>query len=95
MPELRVFEWDDTKALSNLAKHGVAFPEAIRVFGDPNLIELDASRPEEREVRMKAIGAIQGRIFTVVYTTRAGVTRIISARRCNLTEKRLYGPPND
>jgi hypothetical protein len=29
------FEWDDAKAQSNLAKHGVSFEEAASVFGDP------------------------------------------------------------
>jgi hypothetical protein len=29
------FEWDDEKALSNLDKHGVSFPEAATVFADP------------------------------------------------------------
>ena len=29
------FEWDDRKAWSNLAKHGVSFEEASTVFADP------------------------------------------------------------
>jgi uncharacterized protein len=29
------FEWDDEKAPSNLAKHGVSFDEAETVFADP------------------------------------------------------------
>lgn len=29
------FEWDDAKAESNLAKHGVSFPEAATGFADP------------------------------------------------------------
>lgn len=29
------FEWDENKAKSNLAKHGVSFAEAATVFGDP------------------------------------------------------------
>ena len=29
------FEWDDNKARSNQAKHGVRFEEAATVFGDP------------------------------------------------------------
>lgn len=29
------FEWDPTKALSNHAKHGVTFVEAMGVFEDP------------------------------------------------------------
>ena len=29
------FEWDEGKAKSNLAKHGVSFEEASTVLGDP------------------------------------------------------------
>ena len=35
------FEWDSTKAESNLAKHGVSFPEAATVFADPMAVYLD------------------------------------------------------
>ena len=34
------FEWDDEKALSNLDKHGVSFPEAATVFADPVAVYL-------------------------------------------------------
>jgi uncharacterized protein len=94
MSDDRTFEWDDAKALSNLTKHGVSFSDAIRVFRDPRCVELDTSRVLDRESRRKAIGIIQDRHFTVVYTIREGVTRIISARRCNPTEKKLYGSSN-
>jgi uncharacterized DUF497 family protein len=36
-------------------------------------------------------GMIEERVFAVVYTQRQDVTRIISARRCNAKEARLYG----
>ena len=29
------FEWDDSKALSNVAKHGISFDEATTAFSDP------------------------------------------------------------
>jgi uncharacterized DUF497 family protein len=87
----RNFEWDDAKAASNLAKHGVSFTYATRVFLDAALIDLDAFQPGDREIRRKAIGMIEGRIFTVVYTVRGSVVRIISARRCSAKEGKAYG----
>ncbi len=30
-----LFDWDDEKARSNLAKHNVSFDEATSVFDDP------------------------------------------------------------
>ncbi len=38
--ELR-FEWDDRKARSNLATHGVSFEMAAAVLGDPMRLEED------------------------------------------------------
>ena len=84
------FEWDDAKAISNRAKHGVRFESATGVFFDASRVDLDASRPTDGEVRRKAIGMIEGRLFTVVYTERAGIVRIISARRSNSREQRAY-----
>lgn len=88
----RQFEWDDAKAQSNLAKHGVLFAYAARVFLDPDVVDFDASKPEDGEVRRKAVGVIEGRLFVVVYTVRDEVVRVISARRCNAAEARRYGP---
>jgi len=34
MDTFRAFEWDDAKAARNLAKHGVPFAYAARVFLD-------------------------------------------------------------
>ncbi len=85
------FEWDDDKALRNQAKHYVEFAYVSNVFLDPNRADIDVSRMEDRETRRKAIGLIEGRLLTVVYTVRAGSIRIISARRSNPLESRLYG----
>jgi len=86
-----VFEWDDAKAQSNLAKHGVSFGDAIAIWADPNFATEDTSRLEDGERRSKAIGEIQGRLITAVYTTRGDTIRLISARRTNRREERIYG----
>jgi uncharacterized DUF497 family protein len=92
MDAAQAFEWDDAKAQSNLAKHGVPFAYATRLFLDPQRVDFDVTRPADGEARRKAIGAIEGRLFSVVYTVREGRSRLISARRCNVTEERRYGP---
>jgi uncharacterized protein len=86
------FDWDDAKARSNLAKHGVPFPYATRVFLDPRMVDLDATRQGDSEPRRKAVGLIEGKLYVVVYADREGLRRIISARRTNTTEQRAYGP---
>ena len=92
MTNALAFAWDAARAASNLAKHGVSFAYATRVFLDAARVDLDATRPGDGEVRSKAIGEIEGRVFAVVYTRRDGAVRIISARRCNARESKAYGP---
>jgi uncharacterized protein len=86
----RVFEWDDRKDAANLVKHGLTFAFAARVFQDPMLVELDVFRPNDREARWKAVGRLEGRMVTVVFTMRGPATRMISARRGNAPEERAY-----
>ncbi len=85
-----VFEWDSVKANGNLAKHGVRFEVATRVFDDPGHADFDASYAEDGETRRKAVGRIGGRLFTLVYTVRGEALRIISARASNAMEKRRH-----
>lgn len=33
------FEWDEQKAVANLAKHGVSFETAAHVFNDPFAVD--------------------------------------------------------
>jgi uncharacterized protein len=84
------FEWDEAKAVANAANHNVPFRYAVRVFDDKSFVITDVSRAEDNEVRLKAIGMVEGRLLTVVFTMRGEVCRIISARRPNRPEERLY-----
>jgi uncharacterized DUF497 family protein len=85
------FEWNEAKADSNLTKHGVTFPFATRVFLDPDHLDLDVTRMQNGEQRRKAIGMIDSKLYSVVYTVRGTVHWLISARRTNAKEDRLYG----
>lgn len=86
------FDWDDDKATANLARPGrPAFDYAARVFLDSSVVEFDTTRREDGEIRRKAVGLIDGKLFVVVFTDRGPVRRIISARRCNNKEGLAYG----
>lgn len=85
------FEWDDAKASANEAKHSVRFAYAAAVFLDDNRLDLDTTRADDGEERRKAIGLIDGKLDTVVYTLRRSLCRLISARRSNAKEGRSYG----
>jgi uncharacterized protein len=85
------FEWDAKKADSNAAKHGVAFAEAMTVFGDP--LELAIADPDhsEEEFRFLSMGqSARGRLLVVAYTEREGRTRIINPREAIPRERRQY-----
>jgi uncharacterized protein len=82
------FEWDDRKATTNLAKHGVSFEEASTIFVDPCYI----LRADETHVdRFFAIGCSGlARVLTVVHIERGQRVRIISARKATKTETQGY-----
>lgn len=84
------FEWDNDKAASNLAKHGVTFEMARDVFNDPFLLEWADQTQDETETRYAAIGMIENRLLFVAYALRGDIIRIISARRAVAIEKRRY-----
>jgi hypothetical protein len=84
------FEWDATKAASNLAKHKITFEDAITVFNDNDYYTVDVSKPEYSEARFIAIGMmLDGRMVAVVYTDRQR-RRIISARKARKNEEQEY-----
>ncbi len=86
------FDWDETKASSNLDKHGVSFEEATTVFTDPfGLILADSDHSIEEE-RFIFIGfSSASRLLVVSYTEEDQVLRRISARAVTKREVIMYG----
>ena len=86
------FEWDDQKAVENLAKHGVSFGEATEVFYDSNAFEDYDLGHSGEEARFVIIGLSSRRLLYVVYAERAAdLVRIISARKADRAEQEIYG----
>jgi uncharacterized DUF497 family protein len=86
------FEWDAQKAAANLAKHGVAFEEALTVFADPLGRLEDDDRHSVSEPRLVLLGTTSAnRLLAVMFTERdAERIRLISARRATRSERRQY-----
>jgi uncharacterized DUF497 family protein len=85
------FEWDESKADSNLKKHGVSFPEAATVFGDPLAITFFDPDHSEAEDRFLTIGlSAAGRVVILSHTDRGEKIRIISAREATRSERKGY-----
>jgi uncharacterized protein len=81
------FEWDMNKCKANLIKHGIDFDDAIDVFDGPIVIHPSDRNNEERWL---AIGSSENRLIAVVFTRRADIIRIISARRARKNEESEY-----
>lgn len=89
---LERFIWDTDKEAYNIAKHeGLSFKTAVRVFKDPFLYEDYDFVHSIEEDREKYIGHIDGLYITsVIATDRNGLIRVISARKADKTEVKLY-----
>ena len=90
------FEWDENKNKTNRDKHSIDFDNAKKVFDDVNKININIENSEEKygEKRKMVIGAIVDIIYTVVYTIRNSVYRIISARAASKKERKMYNDLN-
>ena len=83
------FEWDAAEAEANIAKHGIAFPDAAAALASEDvLVEVPADRDGERR-RMRFVGLNPG-IITVVYVLRDGALRLISVRVARRAERGTY-----
>ncbi|QJE74018.1 BrnT family toxin [Aerophototrophica crusticola] len=89
------YEWDEAKRQANLAKHGVDFALAADLEWNTALTVPD-TRFGYGEERNTTFGFIRDRLYALVWTPRAdGVVRIISLRKANRREVRIYGWANE
>jgi uncharacterized DUF497 family protein len=85
---LPVFEFDARKSEVNLAKHGIDFVQAQKLWEDPNLLEIPARTHDEP--RFLVIGKLAGKHYSAVITYRQDRIRLISVRRARAEEVALY-----
>jgi uncharacterized DUF497 family protein len=83
------FGWDEAKSDTNLAVRGFGFDFAALIFEGTTLEMLD-DRKDYGELRIRAIGEVDGFTLVVVYTDRQSARRIISARLANKKERALW-----
>jgi len=87
-----IFEFDPNKSAANKVKHGIDFVEAQALW--TGAVVEGKARTQDGEVREFAVGKIGDKLWTVIFTRRGDsgeVIRIISARRSQPGERRLYG----
>jgi uncharacterized DUF497 family protein len=84
------FTWDPDKNLANIRRHAIAFADAVRIFERPTIERVD-DRFDYGEIRVYAVGLVNGIEITVIYTDRDDDERhIISAWRAEPHERRHY-----
>lgn len=84
------YEWDEAKKLSNLGKHGLDFADAEHVLEGPCVSFVD-SRFDYGEKRLITLGLLDGRAVVIAHAPRGDeTTRIISMRKANRREKKIY-----
>ena len=84
-------EFDPDKDAANLEKHGVSLRFGARVFDDVDVLIIPTVRAADEEERFKAIGEVDGDLWTAVHVYRGDNVRFISVRRSNAGEQRAYG----
>jgi uncharacterized DUF497 family protein len=88
------FEWDRAKSDLCQISRNFDFAYVISIFVDPDLFVEKDQRWDYGEERFRAIGALESRVFVVIYTKRPSAIRIISARRANRREVKRYEENN-
>ena len=82
-----MFEWDETKRITNLMKHHIDFLDAAEVFLQDHLILPARSEVEQRQI---AISELNGVCISVIFTIRENNYRLISARKARTDERQRF-----
>lgn len=83
------FEWDEAKRQRNIRKHSIDFVDAKEIWSRYH-VEIPSNQTIHAERRWLAVGELNGRVVTVVFTRRDGTRRLISARNARRKEKENY-----
>ena len=84
-----MYEWDEEKSEKNLSERGLNFADAERVFSSP-CVTFEDTRFDYGEPRFITFGHLEGRLVIIAHTPRGENTRIISMRKANNREEKIY-----
>ena len=84
-----MYEWDEAKNKENLSKHGLSFEDAETVFSAP-CVTFEDVRRDYGEKRFITLGLLQDRVVVIAHTPRGRATRVISMRKANSREQKIY-----
>ena len=81
--------WDEAKRQANLAKYGLDFADAQRVFAGP-MVLFEDRRADYGEQRMIGIGLLDCLVVLIVHVESDETIRLISMRKADNDETDLY-----
>ena len=84
-----MFVWDDNKRQRNLDKHGVDLAAFERMDFETALVIRD-DRFDYEEERDLIYGLIDDRLYAAVVTYRDDTVRVISLRKANARERKVF-----
>ena len=85
----RRFSWDQAKSDRNASSRGIDFSVAHSFDFETAVIAID-DRRDYGEVREVATGFVGPRLHVLVYTMRGEMCHVISLRKANKREIRVY-----
>jgi uncharacterized DUF497 family protein len=83
------FDWDESKRLANIKKHGVDFADAATIF-DSDVFTIEDQRFDYGETRYITFGLFQSCVIVVAHTDDNETIRIISARKASKHEAEQF-----
>jgi uncharacterized protein len=82
-------EFDPAKSERNVRERGLSF-ELTADFDFETAVYVEDNRYNYGERRIRALGYIEERLYALVYTVRGETLRVISLRRANRREVKIY-----
>ena len=83
------FEWDESKRISNIRKHGIDFLDVSTAFNG-SIVTVADNRFDYAEERFITFGSLQGRVIVIVHTESEDCIRVISVRKATKHEQKTY-----
>jgi len=85
---------DSSKDAENIRKHGISLARAedFDMGASANIREDDSK--DYGEVRYRAIGWLDAKLYTLIFTFRGDDVRVISLRKASPQERKLYAEEN-
>ncbi len=82
-------DWDEQKRATTLQERGLDFA-SVAVADWDNALTVEDSRADYAETRFVSLVPVHGRLCVVAWCERGDAMRIISLRKANARERKLY-----